>query len=162
MRVFSTQVSPKAPIGRSLKLTTSAYWALEIHSNVQSRELLAEVLEFEHIGDKLVKRRCCSTSLSSLSIPHLIMSGNISINFGVDREAQSQFTVTVVATDQGTPSLSRSGNLTVFVDDINDSPPYFLTDYNADVLENETVGAPVARVSALDDDIGVNAISTYR
>lgn len=88
--------------------------------------------------------------------------GNISANIPVDRETQTQYIVPVEATDFGSPQLTRQANVTVIIDDINDNGPYFVQNYQASVLENATLGTSVLTVSAMDDDVGANAASTYR
>ena len=93
---------------------------------------------------------------------HQCMSGVISVHQGLDREAQAVYTITVAATDQGVPSLTGRANLTLYVTDINDQAPYFTANYTASIMENASLGMLVLTVSALDDDVGDNAVSTYR
>ncbi|XP_065192145.1 uncharacterized protein LOC135823227 isoform X2 [Sycon ciliatum] len=90
------------------------------------------------------------------------LTGVISVHQGLDREAQAVYTITVAATDQGVPSLTGRANLTLYVTDINDQAPYFTANYTASIMENASLGMLVLTVSALDDDVGDNAVSTYR
>lgn len=53
--------------------------------------------------------------------------GRLSLNGNIDREGDpgSNFTVVVIATDQGTPKLSTNTSILFIVDDINDNDPEF-------------------------------------
>lgn len=52
-------------------------------------------------------------------------TGIIKLAQPVDRETNEQIRVTIVATDSGTPPLSGSTVLKVFIKDANDNPPTF-------------------------------------
>ncbi|XP_045886271.1 protocadherin alpha-8-like [Micropterus dolomieu] len=80
----------------------------------------------------------------------------------LDREIQSQYNVTIVATDEGTPPLSSTNILTVHVSDVNDNPPRFPEPLvNVYVKENSPVGAVIKTVSAADADIDQNGQVSY-
>ncbi|XP_038556231.1 protocadherin alpha-8-like [Micropterus salmoides] len=80
----------------------------------------------------------------------------------LDREIQSQYNVTIVATDEGTPPLSSTNILTVHVSDVNDNPPRFSEPLvNVYVKENSPVGAVIKTVSAADADIDQNGQVSY-
>lgn len=80
----------------------------------------------------------------------------------LDREQKAVYNLTVRATDQGTPQLSKLARLLVFVLDINDNPPEFASKYYyAIVPEVESVGSEVVRVLATSKDTGVNAEVFY-
>lgn len=89
-------------------------------------------------------------------------SGQLTIHFSVDREATPYFNVTVTAIDEGVPHQTGTGVVRVDVIDINDQPPYFTANYTVSLSENSTIGTTVLVVSASDDDVGVNAKSSYR
>jgi hypothetical protein len=66
--------------------------------------------------------------------------------------------VTVIATDSGSPPLSSNTTLNVTVLDANDNDPEFVnTSYTFHVAENASVGTVVAVVQATDHDKGPNA-----
>ncbi|XP_060764449.1 protocadherin alpha-2-like isoform X5 [Neoarius graeffei] len=84
------------------------------------------------------------------------------VNEALDRERLSQYNITVVANDEGTPSLSSSNVITVNVSDVNDNAPLFPAPViNISVKENSPVGGLLASVTARDLDIGENALVSY-
>ncbi|XP_070693236.1 protocadherin alpha-4-like isoform X3 [Pempheris klunzingeri] len=84
------------------------------------------------------------------------------VNGPLDRETQSQYNVTIIATDEGSPPLSSTSIVTVQVSDVNDNPPRFshplIYIY---VKENSPVGTVIKTVSAADADIDQNSHVTY-
>ncbi|XP_053501657.1 protocadherin alpha-2-like [Ictalurus furcatus] len=84
------------------------------------------------------------------------------VNEALDRERVSQYNVTVLAKDEGTPSLSSSNVITVHVSDVNDNAPLFPAPMiNIGVKENSPVGGLMASLTARDLDIGENALVSY-
>ncbi|XP_068177780.1 protocadherin-10a isoform X1 [Antennarius striatus] len=80
----------------------------------------------------------------------------------LDRELTDSYTVTVVAKDKGQPSLATSKSIKVHVSDENDNAPRFTQAvYDVYVTENNVPGAFIHAVSALDPDVGQNALITY-
>uniref|UniRef100_A0A8C4XAK1 Protocadherin 2 alpha a 1 n=1 Tax=Erpetoichthys calabaricus TaxID=27687 RepID=A0A8C4XAK1_ERPCA len=80
----------------------------------------------------------------------------------LDREFASQFNITVIAKDFGHPSLSSYKTVLVNVLDVNDNNPKFLQNpYVFFVEENNTPGASIFTVSAVDEDTHENALITY-
>ncbi|NWU89324.1 PCDGA protein, partial [Upupa epops] len=81
----------------------------------------------------------------------------------LDREAVSEYNVTVRATDGGSPALQSSAVLSLQVLDVNDNAPVFAeARYSARVAENNAAGALVLTVRATDADWGQNARVRYR
>ncbi|KAM9455711.1 protocadherin alpha-2-like isoform 3-T3 [Clarias gariepinus] len=84
------------------------------------------------------------------------------VNEPLDREQVSQYNITVLANDEGTPSLSSSHVITVHVSDVNDNAPLFpAAVINISVKENSPVGGLLASLTARDLDIGENALVSY-
>ncbi|XP_076149210.1 protocadherin alpha-3-like [Alosa pseudoharengus] len=80
----------------------------------------------------------------------------------LDRESTSQYNVTLVAADEGTPPLSSTSVITVHVSDVNDNAPLFPSPViNVYVKENSEVGAVIYTVSAFDSDVDDNAKISY-
>uniref|UniRef100_A0A672YLV3 Cadherin domain-containing protein n=1 Tax=Sphaeramia orbicularis TaxID=375764 RepID=A0A672YLV3_9TELE len=77
----------------------------------------------------------------------------------LDRETKSQYNVTIVATDEGSPPLSSTNIVSVHVSDVNDNPPHGII--NVYVKENSPVGAVMKTVSAVDADIDQNGHVSY-
>ncbi|XP_029021121.1 protocadherin-10b [Betta splendens] len=80
----------------------------------------------------------------------------------LDREQADSYSVTVVARDKGTPSLATSKSIRLQVSDENDNAPTFTQPmYDVYVAENNVPGAYIHSVTALDPDIGQNALISY-
>ncbi|XP_064837348.1 putative protocadherin beta-18 isoform X18 [Oncorhynchus masou masou] len=80
----------------------------------------------------------------------------------LDREQISEYDVTIIATDEGTPSLSSSVILSFHISDINDNPPVFEEQsYNAYVTENNKPGSSMCSVTARDPDWRQNGTVVY-
>lgn len=84
------------------------------------------------------------------------------VSLTLDREIQPNYTLSVVATDQGNPPLHASKTIYLKVTDINDNAPEFEKDvYNANVMEVADPGTSVIQVVATDRDEGNNSAVTY-
>uniref|UniRef100_A0A672FTD1 Protocadherin 2 alpha a 15 n=1 Tax=Salarias fasciatus TaxID=181472 RepID=A0A672FTD1_SALFA len=80
----------------------------------------------------------------------------------LDRERQSQYDLTIIAKDSGTPQLSSEKTINVVVSDINDNSPEFsLSPYTFYVPEGNNPGASVFSVRASDRDENDNARISY-
>ncbi|XP_046394541.1 fat-like cadherin-related tumor suppressor homolog isoform X2 [Ischnura elegans] len=89
-------------------------------------------------------------------------SGIVTLAKPLDREQRAVFNLTVKATDQGIPQLSKTVPLVVIVLDINDNPPEFEKKfYSGVVAEIDPIGTEVVRVLATSRDAGINAEITY-
>uniref|UniRef100_A0A672FRH9 Cadherin domain-containing protein n=1 Tax=Salarias fasciatus TaxID=181472 RepID=A0A672FRH9_SALFA len=76
----------------------------------------------------------------------------------LDRERESQYDLTIIAKDSGTPQLSTEKTINVVVSDVNDNKPEFsLSPYTFYVNEGNNPGAPVFSVTASDRDENDNA-----
>ncbi|XP_064539649.1 protein dachsous [Drosophila montana] len=84
------------------------------------------------------------------------------VNLPLDREATSNYTLSVVATDKGTPPLHATKSIFLRVTDVNDNAPEFEQDvYHANVMEVADPGTSVLQVLARDRDEGNNAALSY-
>uniref|UniRef100_A0A3Q4GWM0 Protocadherin gamma-B7-like n=1 Tax=Neolamprologus brichardi TaxID=32507 RepID=A0A3Q4GWM0_NEOBR len=80
----------------------------------------------------------------------------------LDRESLSEFNITVIASDAGTPQRSGTVNIDVTVLDANDNIPVFNQSvYKASVLENTKTGTSIITVNATDADSGLYGHITY-
>uniref|UniRef100_A0A4W2DXU0 Cadherin domain-containing protein n=1 Tax=Bos indicus x Bos taurus TaxID=30522 RepID=A0A4W2DXU0_BOBOX len=80
----------------------------------------------------------------------------------LDRETQSVHHLVLTALDSGDPPQSGTAQIRVLVVDANDNPPVFSQDvYKVSLREDVPPGTFVLRVSATDQDEGVNAEITY-
>ncbi|XP_034291652.1 cadherin-23 isoform X2 [Pantherophis guttatus] len=82
-------------------------------------------------------------------------TGVISVgNITIDREEKDRYRLTVVATDQGTPSLSGTATVSIQIGDLNDSQPEFLNPIQTvSVPESASVGTVIAEMTAVDKDL---------
>ncbi|XP_030002146.1 protocadherin alpha-3-like [Sphaeramia orbicularis] len=80
----------------------------------------------------------------------------------LDRERTPHYNLTISATDEGSPTLSNSSILTVYISDVNDNAPYFPEkSLNIYVKENSKVGNVLKTVTATDADISHNGQVRY-
>lgn len=77
---------------------------------------------------------------------------------GLDREAVSEYNLSVTARDAGVPSLSAMTAVRVQVSDVNDNPPQSSqSSYDVYVEENNPPGLPILNLSVWDPDAPPNA-----
>ncbi|XP_065534234.1 protocadherin-17 [Lathamus discolor] len=80
----------------------------------------------------------------------------------LDREAQDEYNVTIVARDGGNPPLNSTKSFTVRILDENDNPPRFSKNlYVLQVPENNIPGEYLGSVLAQDPDLGQNGTVSY-
>ncbi|KAM4732180.1 protocadherin gamma-A12-like isoform 48-T48 [Anableps anableps] len=80
----------------------------------------------------------------------------------LDREVVSDYNITIIATDEGSPPLSSSKTVQLSVADINDNPPVFdEQSYSAYVSENNKPGSTLCSVTARDPDWRQNGTVIY-
>ncbi|NWU98686.1 CAD23 protein, partial [Upupa epops] len=75
-------------------------------------------------------------------------------NITIDREERDAYQLTVVAVDQGTPPLSGTVTVSLFIDDVNDCRPEFINPIQTvSIPESAPPGTVVAEVTAIDRDL---------
>ncbi|XP_067852671.1 protocadherin-10-like [Heptranchias perlo] len=80
----------------------------------------------------------------------------------LDRETAPRYNISISAWDGGSPPLSTSKTILVSLTDINDNAPQFTqSTYNVYVMENNTPGASIFAVTALDSDWDQNCDVIY-
>nr|XP_020655068.1 protocadherin gamma-A6-like [Pogona vitticeps] len=80
----------------------------------------------------------------------------------LDREEKSNYSITITATDHGTPSLSASTVILLQILDTNDNPPHFeKATYGSYFQENNARGASICTLKASDADWEENARISY-
>ena len=90
------------------------------------------------------------------------LTGLISTKKVFDREKTGRFTLIVEARDHGDFPKDSSCLVDIIINDQNDNPPVFEPSvYNASVSEDATRGTRILEVSAVDNDIGNNAVVNY-
>uniref|UniRef100_A0A8C5QR01 Cadherin domain-containing protein n=1 Tax=Leptobrachium leishanense TaxID=445787 RepID=A0A8C5QR01_9ANUR len=82
--------------------------------------------------------------------------------YSMDREKEPFYSITILANDRGSPSLSTIKSIRLDISDVNDNPPVFQkSTYVAYVPENNLPGASIYSIQASDIDSGDNAKVTY-
>ncbi|XP_030224463.1 protocadherin alpha-2-like [Gadus morhua] len=80
----------------------------------------------------------------------------------LDREHTSEYSVTIIASDEGSLPLSSTSVIAVHVSDVNDNAPRFPDPViSVYVKENSPLGATIYTISALDPDTDDNAKVSY-
>ncbi|XP_051869348.1 protocadherin beta-15-like isoform X1 [Pristis pectinata] len=80
----------------------------------------------------------------------------------LDRETISNYDVTIVCSDSGTPPLTSKKSIRVEISDINDNAPRFTqSTYTAYVTENNAIGSSIFSVTAIDPDANQNSQLSY-
>ncbi|XP_066515929.1 protocadherin-18a isoform X2 [Hoplias malabaricus] len=83
-------------------------------------------------------------------------------NASLDREKRSEYSLTVIAEDRGSPSMSTVKHFTVQIQDENDNAPSFeKSRYEVFKAENNSPGAYLATLQASDPDLGANGQVSY-
>ncbi|XP_029393891.1 protocadherin-23 [Mus pahari] len=89
-------------------------------------------------------------------------SGELSTTRALDREQVSNFTLTILCSDLGSPPRSSAMQLHIRVLDDNDHSPAFpMLQYQSSVREDAEVGTVVLVLSAIDRDEGLNGQVEY-
>ncbi|XP_055980532.1 protocadherin gamma-B2 isoform X16 [Sorex fumeus] len=84
------------------------------------------------------------------------------LKHSLDREEKSFHQLLLTAVDGGDPPLSGTTQIQVQVTDANDNPPVFSQNvYRVSLREGLPPGSSVLRVTATDQDEGINAEVTY-
>ncbi|XP_051869385.1 protocadherin gamma-C5-like [Pristis pectinata] len=80
----------------------------------------------------------------------------------LDREAVSEYKISISAWDLGSPSLSTNKTIQIAISDVNDNAPRFAElSYNIYVTENNAPGASIFTVTASDPDLDQNSYVSY-
>ncbi|GIY91584.1 cadherin-related tumor suppressor [Caerostris extrusa] len=84
--------------------------------------------------------------------------GRLTLREQVDREEIEVYNIPIIARDQGTPSLSSTATVRITILDVNDNKPYFYPkQYFYTLHSSDMAGTAVAKLLAIDADIGKNA-----
>ncbi|XP_051789694.1 protocadherin gamma-A4-like isoform X11 [Erpetoichthys calabaricus] len=80
----------------------------------------------------------------------------------LDREKKSNFNITIVVQDKGTPSLTNKKTISLNLLDVNDNAPSFSrASYEIPVPENNIPGSLLCSITARDPDADLNGAVKY-
>ncbi|XP_066572381.1 protocadherin alpha-C2-like [Amia ocellicauda] len=80
----------------------------------------------------------------------------------LDREKVSEYNITFIVTDMGSPPLSNNETINLEILDVNDNPPLFPKSfYTISVIENNAPGSMIHSVTAVDPDLNENRYLVY-
>ena len=136
MAQFSTIVSETEPVGAIV--------------------FTAQAVDLDSGSNQEIIYSLSNPSRSPFSINPL--TGDINITAPL---ALQNYTLTMIATDNGTPSFADSAILTILVTDTNERPQFDQMMYSVSLAENVEVGTTILQVSASDSDVGGNAAILY-
>uniref|UniRef100_A0A3B3WD64 Cadherin domain-containing protein n=1 Tax=Poecilia mexicana TaxID=48701 RepID=A0A3B3WD64_9TELE len=89
-------------------------------------------------------------------------TGEVLLEEILDREKADTLTITVTATDMGSPRIATAMNFTVHVEDVNDNDPVFPhSNYSLSIKEDVQRGTSLFHFEAQDQDIGSNGQVRY-
>ena len=82
--------------------------------------------------------------------------GKLKLQFEMDYETMTSYTLMVTVSDQGTPSLTTTLLMSVFVGAVNEHKPELYGNFNVSVYEDAPINQVVVSLYANDSDIGLN------
>ena len=89
-------------------------------------------------------------------------SGDIKVINKLDHETTKTYRLIVRAQDRGSPTRSNTTQVIINVDDVNDHPPQFYSQYFQEAVdEGVQIGYSIVRIQAYDGDDGENARISY-
>lgn len=89
-------------------------------------------------------------------------SGVVTIAKPLDYDIRSNYTLEIVASDKGIPSLSGTATMTINIINSNDKAPYFKpTTQRAEISEDAEIGTFVHKLTASDPDITSTDLLEY-
>ena len=106
------------------------------------------------VGNNATIQYSLSSDETTFAINQL--TGVLTLQELLDYESISQYNVTVMATDSGSPQMNSTLSVTINVIDVDDTDPVFLlSEYVFNISENASVPSEVGTVTAIDVDSSV-------
>ena len=103
------------------------------------------------IGNNGVIQYRLSTNTTTFAINQF--TGVLTLQELLDYETVSQYNITVMATDSGSPQLNSTLSINIIVINVDDTAPVFLmSEYVFNISENASVPSKIGVVSAMDVD----------
>lgn len=90
-------------------------------------------------------------------------TGYLRVNRELDRETRGSYEFPIYVIDSGQPAKTGTATVSIILDDINDKEPVFTkSSFNFTVPENLDAGSDVGRVTAIDNDLGINQEKAFK
>ena len=91
-------------------------------------------------------------------------TGVVRVSLILDRETKDSYSLTITASDNGTPPRSVQSNLLISIADVNDNAPIFndTIQTTLSIREDTIIGQVLVRVEASDLDLGMNQEVSFR
>ncbi|XP_040200775.1 protocadherin alpha-4-like [Rana temporaria] len=149
-------------------LFTQPSYSVSVQENIIPGTTITQVYAFDiDSGENAqISYFLLSSTAGDVSPPSLVTinsdSGKISSVNSLDHEKLQMFCVVIEARDNGTPPLSSTTSLTLFIQDQNDNFPQVLPSLSTiEVWRTAKVGHVVTKIKAFDRDSGYNAWLRY-
>ncbi|KAG9478168.1 protocadherin-20-like [Eleutherodactylus coqui] len=122
-------------------------------------DFLAKDVDIDHNGDLSYQLICPGNVFSLDQHAEFLL---LVVLRPLDRESQSEYSMSLIAYDNGFPRLSGNATLVVQIMDINDNCPVFLANnVSVTVPRSMSVGDKVVQLQAVDADDGENSMIEY-
>lgn len=156
VRIYVTDMNDNEPV------FSMNYYRFEIAENLKSGTMCGKVLAVDADSGKNGKVRYSFTGASS-QFQIDSASGDIKTKVRLDHEKSPEYTITVLAVDEGDSPQSSHAQVKIVILDINDNAPAFegLDSNRLQVHENKPKGTLIKQIVANDPDAGSNGLVTY-
>uniref|UniRef100_A0A8C4SF11 Cadherin domain-containing protein n=1 Tax=Erpetoichthys calabaricus TaxID=27687 RepID=A0A8C4SF11_ERPCA len=140
---------------------------MSVSNQIREDSLPGTVIAMINVQDKDSGRNGKVTCWINNNIPFQLKSSmnnfyTLQTEGYLDREKVSQYNITILAKDEGEPSLSATLSITLQIIDVNDNAPEFANQrYKTYIMENNSPGSSFFSVRANDEDSGLNSKISY-
>uniref|UniRef100_A0A8C4SHW3 Protocadherin gamma-A8-like n=1 Tax=Erpetoichthys calabaricus TaxID=27687 RepID=A0A8C4SHW3_ERPCA len=140
---------------------------MSLSSQISEDSLPGTVIAMINVQDKDSDRNGKVSCVIGNDIPFKLKSSldhfyALETDAFLDREKTSQYNITILARDEGEPTLSATHTITLDITDVNDNSPKFeQLHYKTHITENNSPGSSFFSVRAKDDDSGINSRISY-
>ncbi|XP_054282044.1 fat-like cadherin-related tumor suppressor homolog [Macrosteles quadrilineatus] len=133
-------------------------WSVQIREDIEVGQIVLklEAIDIDSGSNGMIRYSLDTDSMQQFAIDSF--NGILMVLSSLDREKKAQYNISVVATDQGTISLSSTAYVNLEVLDVNDNPPTFLTPNVTTVLQADRMpGWAVFHFAVTDADLTLNS-----
>ncbi|XP_072433894.1 protocadherin Fat 3-like isoform X4 [Chiloscyllium punctatum] len=141
---------PITIVNKAMPVFEKSFYSRTVNEDIQTFTPVLSINASSPEGQSLIYTIIDGNSLNQFSIN--FDTGVISVIRPLDYETESNYKITIKATDSLTGAQAEV-TVDISVNDVNDNPPVFeKTKYEATLSESSMVGTPVLQVIALDAD----------